>query len=98
TLRCLDGPVLIALIPSLVCGLHLVSRNMFGYLGYGSKMLAKSEKNQWLFVFLGSPLNLTGVRGGGGIVTEKTGILVVRYIMKPSLALRSYSKRKISNI
>ncbi|KAL3039458.1 hypothetical protein AAZX31_01G187700 [Glycine max] len=33
------------------------------------------------------------VRGGGGIE-----ILVVRYLMKPLLELRSHSKRKVSNI
>nr|ATL76586.1 hypothetical protein [Chenopodium album] len=44
-----------------------------------------------------SCLNLTEVRGGGGTGSEKRGILVVRYLMKPSLELRSH-KRKISNI
>jgi hypothetical protein len=39
-----------------------------------------------------------GVRSGRGTGSEKTGILVVRYLMKPSLELRSHSKRKISNI
>nr|YP_009380947.1 hypothetical protein AEK19_MT0552 [Utricularia reniformis]ART30807.1 hypothetical protein AEK19_MT0552 [Utricularia reniformis] len=38
------------------------------------------------------------VRGGGGTGSEKRVILVVRYLMKPPLELRSYSKRKISNI
>ncbi|KAL2901134.1 Protein Ycf2 [Bienertia sinuspersici] len=45
-----------------------------------------------------SCLNRIGVRGGGGTGSEKRGILVVRYLMKSSLELRSHSKRKISNI
>ncbi|KAL2922557.1 Protein Ycf2 [Bienertia sinuspersici] len=45
-----------------------------------------------------SCLNRIGVRGGGGTESEKRGILVVRYLMKSSLELRSHSKRKISNI
>nr|YP_010579899.1 hypothetical protein Ycf2 [Hypericum monogynum]UZS76691.1 hypothetical protein Ycf2 [Hypericum monogynum] len=44
--------------------------------------------------------NFIGVRDGGGTGSEKRGILilVVRYLMKPSLELRSHSKIKISNI
>lgn len=41
-----------------------------------------------------SCLNLTGVCGGGGTDSEKKGILDVRYLMKLSLKLRSYSKEK----
>ncbi|KAK2980353.1 hypothetical protein RJ640_029100 [Escallonia rubra] len=63
-----------------------------------ASMLAKSEKNQRLFVFLGSHLESNwGSRWWRNWI-GKRGILVVRYLMKPSLELRSYSKRKISNI
>jgi len=45
-----------------------------------------------------SCLNLVRVRDAEGTGSEKNMILVVRYLMKPFLKLRSHSERNISDI